>query len=361
MSWIGSAITAGASFLGGLIGNNSQKNNIDKQIRAQQEENQKNREYNLMLAQQQNAWNVEQWERENEYNSPEKQMERYRKAGLNPDLMAGGAQNLSASSPMMTAGAPSTPVDMSMLGQKPTLGQAIQSALRDSMLGAQIDNIKADTEEKRANASILSSDAKFRDAINQGTLNMQNSTIQLNNANIRLTDSQISELRVKCSNLEQQTKNLVAEYDKIRSSIRNLDADTALRNLHRTIDSQKAEAEIKRLAAATSLDYAHAKEVVTLMSAKLLGLEHSAELSRLQGVNVQASTDRIIWDLKQDRSFEDVERSTNVITDITDTLFPIAALIGTAFGGDSYENYHETKVDKDGNISERYGSRKRGR
>ena len=53
MSWLGSAITTGASMLGGLIGNNAQKKNINRQIRAQQEENQKNREYNLMLAQQQ--------------------------------------------------------------------------------------------------------------------------------------------------------------------------------------------------------------------------------------------------------------------------------------------------------------------
>lgn len=163
MSWLGSAITTGVSLLGGLIGNNAQKKNINRQIRAQQEENQKNREYNLMLAQQQNAWNLEQWERENDYNSPEAQMERYRKAGLNPDLMAGGAQNLSASSPMMTAGAPSTPTDMSMLGQKPTLGQAIQSALRDSMLGAQIDNIKANTRKTLADAGLSETALTYAD------------------------------------------------------------------------------------------------------------------------------------------------------------------------------------------------------
>lgn len=272
MSWIGSAITAGASFVGGLFGNRSQSKNIDKQIKAQQEENQKNREYNLMLAQQQNAWNVEQWERENEYNSPEKQMERYRKAGLNPDLMAGGAQNLSASSPAMTAGAASTATDMSALGQKPTLGQAIQTALRDSMLGAQIDNIKADTEEKRANASILSSDAKFRDAINQGNLKLQNMQIQLDSSQLKLNDAQISEYRAKVSNLEQETKNLVAEYDKIRATIKNLDADTISKRLHDALDSAKVEAEIKKLASSISVDYATAKRITTLLSAELLGI-----------------------------------------------------------------------------------------
>lgn len=166
MSWIGSAISGGVSLLGSLIGNNASKKNAQRAIRAQQEENQKNREYNLMLAQQENAWNIEQWERENEYNSPEKQMERFLNAGLNPDLMAGsGAQNLAAHSPQMTAGAPSTSTDMSALGQVPTLGQAIQTALRDSMIGAQIDNIKADTRQKNANAGITEIEERTMKAI----------------------------------------------------------------------------------------------------------------------------------------------------------------------------------------------------
>lgn len=150
-SWVGSAIMAGASLLGGLFGNKSQNNNINAQIKAQAEENQKNREYNLMLAQKQNAWNVEQWERENAYNDPSAQLARMQKAGINPDMAVGGGySNTAASSPAMTSGAASTAQDMSALGQRPTIGQAIQLALRDSMIGAQIDNIKANTEKTRA-------------------------------------------------------------------------------------------------------------------------------------------------------------------------------------------------------------------
>lgn len=339
MSWLGSAITTGVSMLGGLIGNNAQKKNINRQIRAQQEENQKNRDYNLMLAQKQNAWNVEQWERENEYNSPEAQMERYRKAGLNPDLMAGGAQNLSASSPMMTSGAPSNPTDMSMLGQKPTLGQAIQSALRDSMLGAQIDNIKADTEEKRANASILSSDAKFRDAINQGNLKLQNMQIQLDSSQLKLNDAQISEYRAKVSNLEQETKNLVAEYDKIRATIKNLDADTISKRLHDALDSAKVEAEIKKLASSISVDYATAKRITTLLSAELLGIQASTAESwanvNIRGaefVRIEAETETIRYDLSSAKDWSDLERGTGVYGKIMQGLTPIANLIGIAIG-----------------------------
>lgn len=55
------------------------------------------------LAQLQNQLNVEQWHRENAYNTPLSQMNRLREAGLNPQLAAGGP-NLAASSPTLTGG-----------------------------------------------------------------------------------------------------------------------------------------------------------------------------------------------------------------------------------------------------------------
>ena len=85
-----------------IAGNVASNKNIDTQIAAQQYENEKNREYNLNLAKLQNQWNIEQWNRENAYNSPAAQMARYKAAGLNSDLIY-GQQNLSAASPEMTA------------------------------------------------------------------------------------------------------------------------------------------------------------------------------------------------------------------------------------------------------------------
>lgn len=48
------------------------------------------------------AKNIEQWHRENEYNSPQAQMQRYREAGLNPHLIY-GQQNTASSSPSYDA------------------------------------------------------------------------------------------------------------------------------------------------------------------------------------------------------------------------------------------------------------------
>ena len=103
-SMIGSAISSLVSGLGNRA-----------QIKAQAKENQKNREYNLMLARLQNQWNLEQWQRENDYNSPTAQMARYRAAGLNPDLIY-NQQNTSAASPELTSGEPAAVQDMSPIG-----------------------------------------------------------------------------------------------------------------------------------------------------------------------------------------------------------------------------------------------------
>ena len=60
---------------------------------------------NMKIAKYQNAWNLEQWYRENEYNLPTAQMARLKAAGLNPNLVygSGGASTTAAQSPRAAA------------------------------------------------------------------------------------------------------------------------------------------------------------------------------------------------------------------------------------------------------------------
>lgn len=263
MSWIGSAITGGVSLLGGLIDNNTSKKNAQRAIRAQQEENQKNREYNLMLAQQQNAWNVEQWERENEYNSPVKQMERFKKAGMNPDLMVGGgAQNLAAHSPQMTAGAPSTPTDMSALGQVPTLGQAIQTALRDSMIGAQIDNIKADTKQKEADAEGKTIDNKYKDMFNELDIDLKN--IQKNRG------YQEAEMMYEQYELIKKEVSIKGE------SLKQMKLETLNKQIENSFKDREIKAIIKKLENEADISEQDAKFALESYTYRLLGLKSDA-------------------------------------------------------------------------------------
>lgn len=54
--------------------------------------------YNRSLASQQNEYNLEMWKMTNEYNSPQAQMQRFKDAGLNPNLIYGQGNNGNASS-----------------------------------------------------------------------------------------------------------------------------------------------------------------------------------------------------------------------------------------------------------------------
>ena len=56
-----SLISGGSSLISGIFGSISQNRMIDKQIKAQREENERMREYNLNLAKMQNQWNIDQW------------------------------------------------------------------------------------------------------------------------------------------------------------------------------------------------------------------------------------------------------------------------------------------------------------
>ena len=54
------------------------------------QQNERNNRLQVFLQHQQNQFNQDMWERNNQYNSPQAQMDRLRKAGLNPGLAYGG-------------------------------------------------------------------------------------------------------------------------------------------------------------------------------------------------------------------------------------------------------------------------------
>lgn len=121
-----SLISGGASLLGGLFGSSSSKKAAQAQLQAVRETNALNKE----LAYQQNEWNLQQWNRENEYNKPSAQMERMREAGINPyfavgNMTAGNAEGNLSSADL----ANQQPVVSPLQGQSgQILGSAISQA-----------------------------------------------------------------------------------------------------------------------------------------------------------------------------------------------------------------------------------------
>lgn len=74
---------------------------------------------NMNLARMQNKFNVDMWKMQADYNSPQQQMERFKKAGLNPYLVAsqGNAGNMSSAPEQVVPSAPDYSKSMRELGE----------------------------------------------------------------------------------------------------------------------------------------------------------------------------------------------------------------------------------------------------
>lgn len=101
---------------------------------------------NKELAEYAYARDLEMWERQNAYNSPQAQMERLKAAGLNPNLVYGTGAVANNSGPTPKYNTP----NVDYTSRPPVVDMpAILSAFNDFQLKqAQIDNVKASTDAK---------------------------------------------------------------------------------------------------------------------------------------------------------------------------------------------------------------------
>lgn len=139
-SWLSPTIGAVSGIAGGILDYFGSRQNARDQMKFQSEENQKARDWQAAQADKQNAWNLEMWNKQNEYNSPSSQMSRLKAAGLNPDLMynndsAGGVG--AAAHPAAAAGSSPTS-DGSALANRKTVGEVIRGALYGASSGTQM-------------------------------------------------------------------------------------------------------------------------------------------------------------------------------------------------------------------------------
>lgn len=309
---LGAALGAAGSFITGLFSAKKQNKNIDKQIAAQKEENQKNRDWNLNLAHQQNAWNIEQWNRENAYNSPAAQMARFRDAGLNPDL-AYGQQNLSAASPEMTAGEGSQPTDVSNLANKRTIGDIVSQAATTRLTNAQakLAESQANKTDKESTGQdyqndILKSDAAFRDALNSGTVQLNNMSLKVSEKGMQLTDEQIAKVRKECQQIDQSIEQSRAAVDEIRQKISNLKTDQAIARLRYILDVKLGEATIKKLASECNLNYIRAKEIIDKLPYEIANIKASTSKTRADTTVAldSLSTAAVLRNLTSNQAFD---------------------------------------------------------
>lgn len=319
------------SAIGNIAGIIGQNKAIDKQIQAQKEENQRNREYNLMLARQQNEWNIEQWSRENAYNAPAAVRARLAAGGVNPDLFYGNSGiSQAASSPTMTSGAPSSPVDMSALGQKQSVVAALAKSSELAYQKALTDNVQADTEKKRSETTGQNISNYWQSLLNDNTLKLGNSQIQLYQSNVKLNDAQVRQIDANIGLIK-------ANVEKIEDERALFQSQATLNKIDATLREPQVQAQILALKASAHLSYTEASDIVYTLGARLAGLnadaarsQRAAELLEKQGVLVDVTADGLDFKLGQDKKFDSAQR---VFGMIGDALGAVGSLVTGVIGG----------------------------
>lgn len=103
-----------------------------------------NRDFQTSEREASQQWNLEQWQRENEYNSPVQQMARMKEAGINPNVAIGQLANNGSGSVRTSpqSGASASSVGMFSSG----FGQAFQRYNETRLINSQIDKTNAETQ-----------------------------------------------------------------------------------------------------------------------------------------------------------------------------------------------------------------------
>lgn len=262
--WINGAIANTWNIASGIGSFVQKKKQLNKYLDFQREENQKTRDYNLNLAKQQNQWNIDQWNRENEYNTPQAQMSRYKAAGLNPDLVY-GQQNLSAASPEMTSGEPGSPMDYSPVANGPTIGEAASIAANSRLTNAQAklaesqaDKVDAETVGQTINNQWLPKLLEGQTAINEADVKDKLASAGLKGKQIEVAVEQIKVM-------QQSVKESQKKIEDLQSQMENRTFQQVQAILEYNLKKDKQRYEVREILSRIGLNHASVNRIVSLL------------------------------------------------------------------------------------------------
>lgn len=232
---IGTLAGAGVGALGGVLSSLIGKKSQDNTNKAQRQ-----------LAEYEFQKNLEMWNLSNEYNSPIRQLERLRAAGLNPNLVYGGNSvgNSSSEAPKYNAPQLKAYTDFSGVGNAATTALNVALAYNDldmkkqqkRLLSNQADAMQIESLKKLADAADSywsSARTKFDYHLAKS---LKNNTIEAAEQNVRKIKQDIveSESRVDLNRLQKE----IQEKTGLRlaeAQISNLRASAHLSYLHGSV------------------------------------------------------------------------------------------------------------------------------
>ena len=315
---VGSALIGGAlSGISNLFGAHSQNQSVDKQLAAAREEAEKARKWQTSEREAQNDWNYKLWQANNEYNTPAAVQARLKAAGINPDLYATNGALQGSSIQAQGGHTPSGPVaDTSAWNRYKPIGSVASQALADTALAAQVSKTTAETEGQKHTNDILSSDASFRDSFNQGQLDTMESVILVNGSNVKLNDAQTAQARSMVEQINANISKIDSEIDLLISNAADVDDRIWERHVRVALDSFIEHGKLKAMQGQLNVSQGQLKAALLELAGKLPLMKSEEKRNQALssfyqdlGFKVSAEADRLRFDLTQDTSWNDFERT----------------------------------------------------
>lgn len=222
-------IGAGANILGRFMGGRQQKRNIQKTNQANLALANKSYQHNLNLAEYGYDRDMEMWKTQNQYNSPQAQMQRFEDAGLNKHMIYGQG------TPGNATGMPSFQQPQY---QAPTLDYRGTPDPSADALSSFIGNTGdvMDISQKQKNIELTAT----KTAIAEWNTQSAESKAIVDELNAMVTAGKIGNARIPTSKWAQQTKEAVEQY---ANQLRNAD----LSEMEATKLVSKMESELSKV------------------------------------------------------------------------------------------------------------------
>lgn len=253
------AIAAGSAIAGNLIGNASAKKQYKYNLKLQKQA----QEYNTREREATQAWNLEQWNRENAYNTPLAQRQRLQDAGYNPYMTQDGSEAGRVQSTPMSSGANSVglPDTGRYIAQA---GEQIANLLYNrKKVNSETNKNNAEATRNMADAGLIGSNQKRIESllpyeqqqINAYISNLaEDSKLKQEMSNLTAAKSIGQKLGNKWQEIankyadENQRQQLVLLASQISNSIKDLDLkDAQVKELVSRAVSNYAEANFKNV------------------------------------------------------------------------------------------------------------------
>lgn len=195
---------------------------------------------NLLGQHFQNKHQMEMWEKNNEYNSPQAMMERMKAAGINPNAAAqgiSGAPSAGAATMPQAAQAP----DLSSIGN--AIGNSVNNALSAQAQKAQIDNVKANTDYLRSQTAGQDIENQYTPARMQSVIDKTvadaNYTVEQTKIAKSFADHAEEFRGLEITKLNKEIENYQHQWDKIESDIKRNEFEIGLNG----VQAQLAKAQ----------------------------------------------------------------------------------------------------------------------